>query len=292
MTLQQQLQPIGKVLEFPVRAEAPAFTDKSDYYDPKVCRTCKCELAVGVHGYLSGGYDREKNKTIVINCPTCTVDAQRQATEIKQAAMIAKLFNGAHLPFGTRHWRFDTYPQDADKEALSTVRHFLKRWRECDEDGKRGLFLGGEPGRCKTSLAISALKEVMEAGYIGLFVGVPDLLKKIQATYNKQSEISENELLEAVYTVPWLVLDDLGVEKPTEFAVKEFYLIIEKRRMAGLWTIITSNLSTKDLEAYWRPDTVKPGGFHAGVRVAERIREYAEGYAVQGRNQRGLREGK
>jgi DNA replication protein DnaC len=288
----KQLQPIGKVLEFPQRAAAPtpAFTSKEDYYSPTVCRTCKFELAIGTHGYLSGGY--KDGKTVLINCPTCTVDAQRQATEIKQAEMIARLFNGAHLPFGTRHWRFDTYPQDADKEALSTVRHFLKRWRECDEDGKRGLFLGGETGRCKTSLAISALKEVMEAGYIGLFVSVPDLLKKIQATYNKQSEVTENELLEAVYTVPWLVLDDLGVEKPTEFAVKEFYLIIEKRRMNGLWTIITSNLSPRNLQEYWRPNDVPPGGFHAGVRVAERILEFCEGCAVQGRNQRALREGK
>lgn len=283
MTTQPRTLPAGKIIPFP--GNAPMLPTQ-EIYHPNVCYLCKFELREGVHGKLHGGYDQEKMKTILINCPACTVQAQQQAAMMQQNAMVARLFNGSHLPFGTRHWRFDTYPQDADKQALSDVRHFVKRWREGDEDGKRGLYIGGETGRCKTSLAISALKEVMELGSIGLFISVCDLLKKIQATYNKSSQVSENELLETLYRVPWLVLDDLGVEKPSEFAVGEFYLIIEKRRMAGLWTIITSNLSTANLEKRWRPEGVKEGEFHAGVRVVERIREFCQGVEPHGRNVR------
>jgi DNA replication protein DnaC len=272
-----------KVIPFP----GTTLREGQEYYIPTICPTCKFELKEGAHGFTYGGFIPGKG-TVLINCPTCTVEAHKQQARIQQIEMINRLFNGAHLPFGTRTWCFDTYPRDADPHAFNVVRQFVERWRVGDEEGKRGLYLGGETGRCKTSLAISALKEVMEAGGIGLLVSVPDLLKKIQATFNRDSEVSENDLLEAVYTVPWLVLDDLGVEKPSDFAVKEFYLIVEKRRMAGLWTLITSNLSTKDLAEYWRPKDVKQGGFHAGVRVVERIREFCLGVEMQGRNQRGI----
>lgn len=276
----------SNIIPFPKSA---AILPELEIYHPAQCYLCKCQLAPGVHGYLSGGYDQQKMRTILINCPACTTDAQHQAAMLQQNAMIARLFNGSHLPYGTRHWSFETYPKDADADALHKVRAFVDRWKARDEDGKRGLFLGGETGRCKTSLAISALKEVMQSGGIGLFVSAPDLLKKIQATYNKDTQVSESDLLNTLYDVEWLVLDDLGVEKPGDFAVKEFYLLIEKRRMAGLWTIVTSNLSTYDLEAYWRPDTTASGGFHAGVRVAERLREYCLGITPKSRNLRTAR---
>jgi DNA replication protein DnaC len=126
----------------------------------------------------------------------------------------------------------------------------------------------------------------MESGGVGLFVSAPDLLKKIQATYQRNTTVSEQDLMETIYTVPWLVLDDLGVEKPSPFVVQEFYLIVEKRRMAGLWTVITSNLSTAQLAKHWRQRDTAPGDFDPAVRVIERIREYCLGLEVNGRNQR------
>lgn len=259
---------------------------QEDVYRPTQCIRCRFELSPGLHGWLRGPYDQQAHKTTLIPCPTCTGQAQNEVTRMQQNALVARLFNGAHLPYGTRNWRLDTYPADADKEAFSLVRHFLKRWREGDEDGKHGLYLAGESGRCKTSLAISALKEVMEAGFVGLFVSAPDLLKKIQATYNRDATVSEADLLNTLYTVHWLVLDDLGVEKPSPFVIQEFYLLIEKRRMTGLWTIITSNLSTAQLARHWRSKDLQPGDFDPALRVVERIKEYCDGCAVGGRNQR------
>lgn len=257
-----------------------------EVYHPARCIRCRCELAPGVHGWLRGPYDQVNHKTTLLPCPVCSGQAQSEVARMQQNALVARLFNGAHLPYGSRNWRLDTYPQDADPDAFSLVRHFLKRWRDGDEEGKHGLFLAGDTGRCKTSLAISALKEVMEAGSVGLFVSAPDLLKKIQATYNRDSAVSESDLLNTLYTVHWLVLDDLGVEKPSPFVIQEFYLLIEKRRMAGLWTIITSNLSTAQLARHWRQKDLPAGEFDPAVRVVERIKEYCDGCAVQGRNQR------
>ena len=50
--------------------------------------------------------------------------------------------------------------------------------------------------------------------------------------------------------------------------------------------MFTSNYSLRELEAHWRPDDVKPGAFHPGRRISERIAEYCTGVKVAGRNLR------
>jgi DNA replication protein DnaC len=45
-----------------------------------------------------------------------------------------------------------------------------------------------------------------------------------------------------------LVLDDLGAEKTTEFAITTLYIIIDRRIRDAKRTIITTNLSLKEIE--------------------------------------------
>ncbi len=57
-------------------------------------------------------------------------------------------------------------------------------------------------------------------------------------------------------------------------------------RQQGKYTIFTSNLTPGNLEVHWRPDGVREGQFHAGVRIVERIREMTEPLQVKSRNLR------
>jgi DNA replication protein DnaC len=156
-----------------------------------------------------------------------------------------------------------------------------------DEQSERGLYIAGKLGRGKTGLAICALKEFIEAGQLSLFVSVPDLMDRLRAAaFNKDANENPDELLKAVVDVPFLAFDDLGVEKPTSYVLEKFYLIIDKRLSRGLYTLFTSNLSTKDLEAYWRPSGVQADAFHPGLRIVERIREYCQGVSIRGGNLR------
>ena len=229
------------------------------------------------------------NKSVLTPCPVCIGKQRTHDVATRQANLVHRLFGGPQIPHKAVHWRFDTFPSEGDQAAKAIVEEFVRTHKEGkDETAKRGLYIAGKLGRGKTGLSICALKEFIEAGMLSLFVSTPELMDRLRASMSKGSEDNQDELLKVVTEVPFLALDDLGVEKPTTYVLEKFYLIIDKRQSRGLYTIFTSNLSTKDLEAYWRPSDVEPGMFHAGMRIIERIREYCQGLNIRGSNLRDL----
>lgn len=117
------------------------------------------------------------------------------------------------------------------------------------------LFLTGGFGTGKTYKAVSILKGYVKNLHCGhfvepfkdtpVFITVPELLLKIRSCYN--STDSEESVLKVYFDTPLLVLDDLGAEKTTEWALQSLYVIINKRLSEEQQTIITSNLSLDEL---------------------------------------------
>ncbi|MEO6889878.1 MAG: ATP-binding protein [Ktedonobacteraceae bacterium] len=260
-----------------------------------VCPRCKTAIESMSHGWLNGGY--VDGKTQIVPCPECSGPVRERMAAKRRAVLVDRLFGGVHIPQNALTWTFDTFPVHGDQRALTLVRTFVVQHLAGDSTSKRGFWLAGQTGLGKSSLAISALHSVVEAGHTGLFVLTADLFDRLRASYRRErkqeqqlsSRYSEieiedrpDDLLEAVNTVEWLVLDDLGVEMSTDDVIRKFYLIVQKRMQQGLYTIFTSNLSLHDLEESWRPKHIAPGGFHAGQRVIERIKEYCIGHQFKG----------
>lgn len=247
-----------------------------------LCMTCKQSIEPGKINKLRGGYDWETMKTIEVVCPSCSADAARQITTKKQTELLMQIFGDAAIPWRMRDFSFESYPASGDQRAKGQVQAFVDRHLEGDMWSKRMLYLIGPTGGGKTGLAVSALKQVLHAGKKGLYVIVAELMMKLQGCFNRKSDIYEDDLLSAICRIEWLILDDLGVEKGSAYVMRSLYLIIQKRADLGLYTVITSNLTTTELEDLWRPDKAEEGCFHDGVRIVERLREYAEGCAVVG----------
>ena len=224
-------------------------------------------------------------KSVLVPCPVCTGARKARQSEVQQARLVERLFGGSDIPYKAQKWTFESYPDEGDQNAKAVVEHFVQAHATLD---KRGLYLSGHMGGGKTGLAICALKAFIRLGYLSLFVSTPELMDRLRATFGKDSGENQDELLKVVTEVPFLVLDDMGVEKPTPYVLEKFYLIVDKRQSRGLYTIFTSNMSTKDLEAYWRPGDIPEGKFHPGMRIVERIREYCAGVSFRRGNLREI----
>lgn len=260
------------------------------------CPTCKFPLADTAHGWVKEYREHtctdkclQRYGFCLIPCPTCTggVEAKRQAQ------LINDLFQDSNIPHYARDWTFQTYPENADQKARIAVQLRIGDWLE-GRLTKGGLYLHGNKGHCKTSLAISALHAWLKKGHSGVFIGAADLFSKLKDAiaaskrnedYQDRYEASQGaKLLRLVKSVELLILDDLGVECGSAYEIRELYLILEARRSHGLYTIFTSNRDAKDLEQYWRSE--QSGVFQDAVRVIERLGEYAFSIPVAGRNQR------
>jgi DNA replication protein DnaC len=109
------------------------------------------------------------------------------------------------------------------------------------ENPEGWLFLTGPCGVGKTHLAAAIAHRALDNRLTTFFTVVPDLLDHLRATFSPASDISYDELFEKVRAVPLLILDDLGTENATPWAVEKLYQLINHRYNYRFPTVITSN---------------------------------------------------
>jgi hypothetical protein len=163
----------------------------------------------------------------------------------------------------------------------------LPRYQACSLDNFKGrlpasrpAFVCGPPGTGKTHLAVGYLREdvIANGEEHCRFIRTVDLLKKIRDSFDDRSGQSEKELLEYYGSkVPFLVLDDLGTEKVSDFVLQTLYDLLDRRYGECLDTLITSNLTLDDLAVYYRSH---------GDRLASRIVGMGPPLITQGEDQR------
>jgi len=127
----------------------------------------------------------------------------------------------------------------------------------------KSVLLAGNTGCGKTHLSVAMLAEYLKHGkHDALFIALPDLLLEIRSSFSDKGLMTEKELVDLYSSKPFLVLDDMGAEKPTEFTVATLSLILDRRIRQERQTIITTNLiSIKAIEEY------------SSARIASRISE-------------------
>jgi len=122
---------------------------------------------------------------------------------------------------------------DIDQDNLEEV----KSWVE--KQSKSSIFLFGQHGVGKTTMAVAALKECLKAGRNGLFSSVGMLIDRLRE--DERDVGNESNVLSSLIDLDVLVLDDLGRARPTAFALDRFFLLLDQRQMWKRPTIFTSN---------------------------------------------------
>ena len=111
------------------------------------------------------------------------------------------------------------------------------------------LVLEGTYGCGKTHLAVAiGNTRVEQFGDEVLFMTAPDLLDFLRTTYSANSEISYDESFDRIRNMPFLILDDLGVENPSGWAKEKLFQLLNYRYSAELPTVITTNVELEELD--------------------------------------------
>ena len=98
-------------------------------------------------------------------------------------------------------------------------------------------------------MAISIGNALMKVKRKGVkYTTTIDLLDEIKKTFDKDSEVTESELIESIKKIDVLILDDVGVENPTPWVKTIFYSILDGRMDNNKITIFTSNMSMEELD--------------------------------------------
>lgn len=137
-------------------------------------------------------------------------------------------------------------PYENITNILSTSKQFIKDF-DTPHKERGNILIYGETGLGKTFLTNCIAKELLDSGHSVLYLSSNELFEGVLAEYlmNRKSELED--LYNYIYNSELLVIDDLGTELTNNFVLSQLFEIINKRKIIGLSTLISTNLSMKQL---------------------------------------------
>lgn len=146
---------------------------------------------------------------------------------------------------------FETFRPDGQgmpPDRQANLRRVFERAQEFAQHPEGWLVLRGGYGCGKTHLATAIANACVGQGMPVLFITVPDLLDYLRAAFAPTSPESYDERFEEIRNSPLLILDDLGTEQGTPWALEKLFQLLNYRYMSRLPTVITTNHELEDLE--------------------------------------------
>jgi DNA replication protein DnaC len=143
---------------------------------------------------------------------------------------------------------FDRPPvSDIARTAPDQIRAVRRYVREVAEnlDAGRGLWIQGDVGTGKTTLAMLVSKAALEQSRSVAIYSLPRLLNLLRESMD--SDRGMLDFMDRLTAVDLLHLDDLGAENQTDWVLEQLYSIVNSRYEAERAIIATTNLMPDEL---------------------------------------------
>ncbi len=122
---------------------------------------------------------------------------------------------------------------------MEVIRRHAERYADEVPGGRLNLLLYGPSGLGKTFVLRSVARRARERGTLTLTLNANALLNQIRQAYFAR----EDEVEQPYYTVPLLLIDDLGTEPLWEnITLEQLFALLEHRIQNRLHTVISTNL--------------------------------------------------
>jgi DNA replication protein DnaC len=152
------------------------------------------------------------------------------------------------IPRKYRDVSFDRPPvSDIARVAPDQIRSVRRYVRdvEANLDSGRGLWLQGDVGTGKTTLAMLVSKAALDVGRSVAIYSLPRLLNLLRESMD--SETGKLDFMDRLTAVDLLHLDDLGAENQTDWVLEQLYSIVNSRYEAERAIVATTNLMPDEL---------------------------------------------
>ncbi len=133
-------------------------------------------------------------------------------------------------------------------DYMNGVLRYCRKYADNFSEYAESLLFQGGTGLGKTHLSLSIAQEAINKGYGVIYVSAPNILSRLETKQfgGRSFERVEDEQL--LQECDLLIIDDLGTEFVTKFTQAAIYNIINTRLNSSRPVIISTNLTTKELE--------------------------------------------
>lgn len=182
-------------------------------------------------------------------------DCLRELCRAEQKKELSSLIGSGKERFSA--FRLDLYPVRPDASGISPRELMADTLERCRQYASTfsvrspSLLFTGNPGLGKTFLSACIARAVAEKGFSVVYDTVVQVLGDYEAVKFGSGESRDS--LRKYTECDLLILDDLGTEMLTQFSVSALYTVLNTRIVAGLPTVVSTNLSPNGIRERYSP---------------------------------------
>ena len=140
--------------------------------------------------------------------------------------------------------------EQSPRERMTLIFNFCKKYAENFKKNSPSLLMTGNTGLGKTHLSLAIAREAINKGFGVIYTSTQNMISNMEKE-KFRGYAASNESEKHYADCDLLIIDDLGTEYATPFSSAAVYNVINSRIMRGKPTIISTNLSMRELEKYY-----------------------------------------
>lgn len=220
---------------------AKAYKNAEDYYKDGVLVCGKCHTNKEKKIQLAGEY-------VTVRC-ICKCESeereriQKQKDYEEEMRRIERLKVASLMDAKLKSATLKTFTQKEDNQKLYTiVKNYVDNF-ETFYKSNRGLLFWGTVGTGKSYAAACIANELLNRKTPVVMTSFVKVLQVIQ-----DNTENETEFVNRLCAARLLIIDDLGTERNTDYALEKVYNVIDSRYRTGKPLILTTNLNLQDMQ--------------------------------------------
>ena len=217
-----------------------------------ICKFCGKELKPIGLDYLYANIDASS-----IEYERCTCDKskdywneidykiQQQKKKEYYKQIINQFYSQNYISKRLKEYKFENFiVTNINKNEVKIAKDYTKKC--INNQQENGIIITGNTLVGKTHLVASISNELVKRDKLVLMGRLTSLLDMIKETFKDNSK-SESTLIDLFSNVDMVVIDDLGTEKISSWALDKLYTIIQNRNENKLPIIITTKFDKEHL---------------------------------------------
>lgn len=213
---------------------------ENDYMDEDGLLRCGvCRKRKQIRIKIAGS---ERIVPCICQCRADEIEKERQKDEYEQRMYaIRRLKDASMMASKFRDANFSKYKiREENREAYKMAKNYVKRFCEMKEKNQ-GLLLYGPVGTGKSFTAACIANALLEQNITVIMTSFVKILQDIQGTGN------ESNYIHVLNSASLLIIDDLGAERNTDYALEKVYNVIDSRIRTDKPMVLTTNLDLGDM---------------------------------------------
>ncbi len=186
-------------------------------------------------------------------CRKCGEERERQQEEREQIAReqleesrYRELIARARIPPKWKEVTFDNSNPELNPRAFKLAKSYAEKF---NTQSPSLVFYSPGNGTGKTHLAACIANHILHEKRLPvLFKKARDLMLDIRRTFSDWGELTEADILDRVLSVQLLVLDDVGLDPPSQWLHATYWSVFDRRLDWQLPVVVTTNVPLEALQ--------------------------------------------